>query len=261
MHEFTPINRLKSCRYGTMIFNINDRYVGRSLDAYAEFSEGEVEMFRQIVRAGDIVLDIGANIGTHTLFFARQVGPVGEVVAVEPQRIVFQTLCANMALNSVTNVRCLPFAAGAEPGEIAVPRVDYARSGNFGGLSVGGSADGERVKVITLDELNIPHCRLIKLDVEGFEEQVLRGAGQTIERTRPIMYVENDREERSDSLIRYIASLGYELHWHRPALFNPNNHAGNPINEFGRIVSGNMLCLPTASGMRVDGLPAVVIPT
>ena len=54
-------NRLKDCRHGRMLYNVNDRYIGRSLDLYGEFSEAEVELFRQIVRPGDIVVEVGAN--------------------------------------------------------------------------------------------------------------------------------------------------------------------------------------------------------
>ena len=124
MHEFPRCNAVKVCRYGTMAYNINDRYLGRSLELYSEFSEGEVALFRQVVRPGDVVLDVGANIGAHTLFFARQVGPTGEVVTVEPQRVLFQTLCANLALNSVTNVWALPYAVGAVEGSLLIPRID-----------------------------------------------------------------------------------------------------------------------------------------
>jgi len=259
MHDFAPFNRVKACRYGTMAYNANDSYIGRSLDLYGEFSEGEVEMFRQLIGPGDVVLDVGANIGVHTLFFARHVGPSGAVVAVEPQRVVFQTLCANMALNSVTNAWCFPCAAGAGPGEVAVPPVNYATPGNFGGLSVGG-AQGERVPVITLDGLNAPRCRLIKLDVEGAEEQVLRGAVKLIGRDKPVLYVENDREDRSAELIRYVAQLGYEMYWHCPPLFNPANHAANPTNVFGSVVSLNMVCVPRDSRWRVEGLQPVEVP-
>ena len=78
-----------------------------------------------------------------------------------------------------------------------MPRRNYAQSGNFGGVAVGGAAEGERVPVLTVDGLNVPACRLIKIDVEGAEESVLRGAVQTIGRYRPVLYVENDRKERS----------------------------------------------------------------
>src|SRR5258707_14359705 len=110
-------NHLKACRYGHMLYNIHDVYVGRSLDLYGEFSEGEVGLFRQLVKPGDLVLDVGANIGTHTLFFSQRIGATGRVLAFEPQRIVFQTLCANLAINSATNVWCYPHAVGGEPGE------------------------------------------------------------------------------------------------------------------------------------------------
>lgn len=259
MHTFEPFNRVKPCRYGAMAFNVHDRYVGRSLDLYGEFSEGEVEMFRHLVRPGDVVLDVGANVGAHTLFLARRVGPGGRVVAFEPQRVVFQTLCANVALNSVTNVWCHPAAAGAVAGEVAVPPVDYARPGNFGGVSVGGAA-GERVPVVALDGLDLPRCRLIKVDVEGAEEGVLRGAAGLIARDRPVLYVENDRRERSAGLVRYVAGLEYDLYWHRPPLFNPANHAGKTENVFGAVVSVNMVCVPRGAGWRVEGLPPVEVP-
>lgn len=260
MHEFPTFTRVRPCRYGTMAYNPLDRYLGRSLDVYGEFSEGEVELFRRLVRPGDVVLDVGANIGAHTLPLARLAGPAGEVVAFEPQRVLFQTLCANMALNSVTNARCLPYAVGAAAGEIDAPRPDYARPGSFGSLAVGGPGPAERVRVVTVDSLALDRCRLIKVDVEGYEEQVLRGAAGTLERLRPVLYVENDREERSAALVRYVAGLGYEMFWHCPPLFNPANFAGNPVNEFGRIVSANMLCLPAGGGLRVSGLPPVAVP-
>ena len=96
-------NRLKACRHGWMLYNVNDIYIGRSLDLYGEYSEGEIALFRQFLRPGDVVVEIGAHIGTHTVFFAKTVGPTGVVFAFEPQRVVHQTLCANIALNSLSN--------------------------------------------------------------------------------------------------------------------------------------------------------------
>ena len=82
-----------------MLYNPRDMYIGRSLDLYGEFSEGEVEVFAQILREGDLALDLGANIGCHTVFMAKKVGDKGVVIAVEPQRLIFQLLSANVALN------------------------------------------------------------------------------------------------------------------------------------------------------------------
>ena len=60
------MNQLKDCRHGKMLFNVNDVYVGRSLQSYGEYSEGECEVFRQLIRPGMTVLELGANIGSHT---------------------------------------------------------------------------------------------------------------------------------------------------------------------------------------------------
>jgi FkbM family methyltransferase len=260
LHDFAPFNRLKACRYGQMLFNVNDMYIGRSLDLYGEFSEGEVDVFRQIVQPGDLVLDIGANIGAHTLFFARQVGPSGRVLAFEPQRIVFQTLCGNMAINGVTNVWCQLAAVGAELGEIRVPWLDCHSVNNFGGLALGGHASGDPVPVITVDSLKLPSCKLIKLDVEGMEEQVLRGAVQTLNDLKPILYVENDRADRAAALIQFIDELGYAMYWHCPPLYNPLNHDQNAVNVFGQIVSKNMVCVHRSVNVQMNEFQAVDVP-
>jgi FkbM family methyltransferase len=244
MIEFDQFNKLSECRYGRMLFNKNDVYIGRSLDAYGEFSEGEIDLFRQVVNEGSFVVEVGANIGTHTLFFARQVGLAGTVVAFEPQRIVFQTLCANMALNSVTNVQCHQKAVGAELGEIHVPALDYSRAENFGGLSLEGCQQGEPTPLVTVDSLKLSRCTLIKVDVEGMERQVLEGAAKTIAACLPILYVENDRREKAAELVRYIDGLGYAMYWHLPPLFNATNFLKNPQNIFGNIVSANVICVP-----------------
>jgi FkbM family methyltransferase len=237
-----------------MLYNINDMYIGRSLDLYGEFSEGEVDLFRQIIRTGDIVLDVGANIGAHTLFLANALGLLGKVYAFEPQRVVFQTLCANMALNSVTNAYCYQVAVGDEPGTIAVPILNYCAEDNFGGLGLGNYTEGEVVEVITLDSLALPHCRLIKIDVEGMELRALQGAHATIERCQPILYVENDRVEQSEELTRFLDQLGYEMYWHLPPLYNERNYYGNAHNVFGNIVSWNLLCVKPSQGFAIQGL-------
>ena len=260
MTPFPQFNQVKTCRYGTVLYNIHDVYVGRSFDLYGEFSEGEVEVFRQILSPGSVVLDIGANIGAHTLFFAQAVGPQGAVLAFEPQRVVFQTLCANLALNSITNTRCYQAALGEAPGRLVVPPLDYTRENNYGGLGLGDYAQGEEVDVLRLDDFALPHCRLMKVDVEGMELSVLQGGRRLIAQHRPILYVENDRGENSDALVRLIASLGYRLYWHRPYLYNADNRSGNPDNVFPNIVSVNMLCIPEETGQTLNGFVPVEVP-
>ncbi|MCG3138245.1 MAG: hypothetical protein HJJLKODD_02106 [Phycisphaerae bacterium] len=249
--------RLKTTRYGTMLYNIHDQYVGRSLDLYGEFSEEEAAVLQRLIQPGWVVLDVGANLGAHTVMFAQRVGPGGFVLAWEPQRIVFQMLCANLALNSLMNVNALPVAAGAEVGTAFIPPINYGATGNFGGLSLEEFNQGEAVQVLTIDHLKLPRCGLIKVDVEGMELAVLQGAAETIRRLRPILYVENDRLPKSAALLAHLESLQYESYWHLPPLFNENNYFNNPENVFSRIVSCNLLCMPAERKITIEGLARV----
>lgn len=253
-------NRLARTRHGTMLFNRRDAYIGRSLDLYGEFSVGERDLFAQIVRPGHVVVEAGANIGAHTLPLAHQVGPRGVVYAFEPQRPIYEILCANMALNGRQNVRCRCEAVGDAAGEIIVPSIDYDAEANFSGLSLGGYQSGERVPVVTIDSLEMPRCDLIKVDVEGMELAVLRGAAQTIERFHPILYVENDRVESSPALVGHLMASGYRLYWHLPTLYHPSNFYDNPTNVFGNIVSSNMLGIHSSVKSSITGLTPIERP-
>ncbi|MCZ8276876.1 MAG: FkbM family methyltransferase [Acetobacteraceae bacterium] len=239
----SPHLRLKHCRHGVMLYNIRDQYVGGSLDRYGEFSELEAQLFSGLIKPGMMVVEVGANIGAHTVHLAKLVGENGGVVAFEPQRVIYQMLCANLALNGIENTDAKCLAVGAEPGEIVVPRVDYRSAGNFGGISLGAD-DGDVVEMIALDNLLLPACHMIKIDVEGMEKSVLDGARQTIARFRPYLYVEDDRPNKHAELIATLFDLDYRMWWHLPWLFNPGNFAGDSENIFPGIASFNLICLP-----------------
>ncbi|MFN9091386.1 MAG: FkbM family methyltransferase [Alphaproteobacteria bacterium] len=235
--------RLKHCRHGVMLYNIRDRYVGGSLDRYGEFSELEADLFSGLIKPGMLVVEVGANIGAHTVHLANLVGENGGVVAFEPQRVIFQMLCANLALNGIENTDAQCLAVGAAPGEIMVPRINYRRDGNFGGISLGAD-NGDMVEMIALDNLMLPACHMIKIDVEGMEKTVLDGARETISRFRPYLYVEDDRQDRHAELIATLLDLEYRIWWHLPWLYNPANLAGDSENLFPGIASFNLICLP-----------------
>src|ERR1043166_2989498 len=251
------VNEGRLARHGLMLYNRYDMYVGRSLALYGEFSEYEVELFENFVRPGGLIVDVGANIGTHTLFMAHAVGVTGTVIAFEPQRLVFQALCANLALNDIVNVMAYQCAVGCVAGSIKVPVLKPDEIQNFGGLMLGGAQEGESVPVVTLDSLGLMKCSLIKADVEGMEQDVLRGAEQTIRRHRPLLYVENDRAEKSAALIELIQRFGYRLWWHLPPLYHPANIAGNTDNVFPGIVSVNLLCVPREIPCNIKDLREV----
>lgn len=253
-------NEIRMCRTGPMIYNKFDMFIGRSLQKYGEFSAGEADLFRQIVRPGSLVVEVGANIGAHTVELSKLAGANGAVFAFEPQRIVFQTLCGNLALNQCANVYAQQAALGAENGTLFVPPVDPMSTANFGGVSMVGITQGEAVPVFTLDSLALPSCHILKVDVEGMEVEVLRGADRTIREHRPFLYLENDRHDSSPDLIAHVMNFSYDVYWHLPPLFNPDNFARDPENIFPNLLSVNIFCVPSEAQIQIDGMRRVTSP-
>jgi FkbM family methyltransferase len=258
------INRLATTRYGRFLYNPSDIYIGKSLEQYGEAHEFELILLRQLCGAGDCVFDIGANIGDHTIPLAQHVGEGGRIVAFEPQRIIFQMLCANVALNSLPNVDCTHAAVGASAGSVLIPEIDYSVEDNYGGVEVSRFTEGRPVPQVTLDDcLDVPPVRLVKIDVEGMEVDALRGATRFIAKFRPTLYVENDRLERSSELISLLHQLAYRPYWHLAPLFNPDNFRGKAENVFGNVVATNLLCIPRETPLEFSGpaFPEAVDPS
>ena len=244
LYSFPAIYGANKCRYGQMIYPARDEYVGRSLALYGEFSEGEAELFKAIVNPGDVVIEVGANVGAHTVLLARLAGQAGAVLAFEPQPVLFQTLCANLALNNIVNVRAEKIGLGNRTQVLHIPILDYGSKLNFGGLSLDLVDEGIAVPIKRLDSFNLRQCAFMKIDVEGMESEVLEGGANTIHNLRPILYVENDRIEKSPALIQLLLAFDYSLWWHLTPLFREDNFAGNAKNVFGKTISINMLCMP-----------------
>lgn len=231
-------------RFGPMMYSRSDLVIGRSLKEYGEWAGPEIEFLLGLIQPGDVVLDIGANIGTHTVPMAQQIGVHGKLLAFEPQRLSYQMLCGNLALNNLTNTEAYREALGRKPGQVSVPIIER---GNLGNVSSSAWGDGEPTPIRRLDGLKLPRVDLIKIDVEGMENEVLRGATRTIKRTRPILFVENNVPENSQKLISRVRSMGYRCWWHIEPYFNTNNFYRNPSNFLEGSVDRpelNMLCLP-----------------
>jgi FkbM family methyltransferase len=254
-----PQSKIYQTRHGPMLALTGDLYITRSLEVYGEYGAAEWALLAQMVKPGMTVVEVGANIGTHSVPLARNCFP-GPLYLFEPQQRVFQVLCANLALNDIKNAVAYPEAGSDEPGFVVVPPLDYGAAFNFGGVSVLPNEPGTRglrVRATPLDSLNLAACHVLKIDVEGFEAQVLRGAAQTIRKHRPLLYVENDRVEHQQELISMIAEMGYRLYWHAPPLFTADNFNGCAENVFGRIVSVNMLCLPQELNTVIRQMQAI----
>lgn len=253
--------QLVDTRHGRFLANPNDTYIGRALIDYGEFSELESQVILQLLPNGGTAIEVGANIGAHTVAMARKAGQRGRIYAFEPQPVVFQNLCANLALNNLTNVYPYNQACGETADRMRFPDINYAVKGNFGGVSLEMLPDvqtGMMVDIVRLDDVGLRRCDLLKIDAEGMEHSVLLGAQELVSSCSPILYVENDRPEKSAELITQIQQMEYRAWWHTPAYFNKDNWAKNPVNAWPGIVSMNMLCVPRSRKANMTGMVEIL---
>ncbi len=224
-------------RWGTCWYYGKDEYVGRSVHNYGEFSRAETEKIIEL-SGGGLSLDIGANIGCITQALEAS---GREVVAFEPQPEIYKLLRKNV------KGECHNLALGAELGNVPMPRVRYGEKGNYGGLGIGMKSELGNILVPmkTLDSFGFMNVTFMKIDVEGFEIQVLRGARNTILINKPIMYIEDDRIDNRMMLRAYIKELGYTYEMHETPLYDENNFFGLKKNIWNKnYVSMNLICKP-----------------
>jgi FkbM family methyltransferase len=153
-------------------------------------------VFRAFCRPGDDFVDVGANIGVTAVLAARAVAP-GRVVAVEPVPLTFSYLEHNIAAAGLTQVSCRRMAVASAPGEVSL----VSRPG-FGFAAYVGHAEGlagyadHPAPALPLDQLvadeGLEHLRFVKIDVEGYELEVLRGATAVLDRHRPVVFLESN---------------------------------------------------------------------
>ncbi len=262
--DLPPPYQLVQGRHGWMLCNLNDSYMGQAIAKYGECCELESQFLLNLASRGGMVVEVGANMGIHTVPLAQSLAVQGrKVLAFEPQRVIFQQLCANLAINGLTNVTALPYACGREAGVVTFEEPDYRQGGNFGGISMQASSSPARSSTVLVpcvrvdDVVNVEHVGLLKVDVEGFELKVLEGSVATIQRCRPLLYVENDRVDQSRDLIEWIWAAGYNLWWHVPWLFNQDNYFHVTENIYKTIASFNMLAIPREVPANINGMEPI----
>lgn len=159
---------------------------------------------------GKIVLDIGANIGNHSIFFAKYLNPK-KVYAFEPVHPTYEILERNISINGLFDtIEPINCAIGNRHINGTCDKFDLH---NIGGTSVSEKEDGE-FGIITLDEKNFENISFIKIDVEGFEEKVLEGGLKTIERCHPILMIEIWEESGNFEKIYdiLVKKMGYHMY-------------------------------------------------
>jgi FkbM family methyltransferase len=199
-----------------------------------------------ILKKDFVIMDIGANIGFHTLNFARLCNE-GHVFAFEPDRISFQMLATNIQQNHFKNVSTFSIALGAHQGKLPFYKMYVNNPGANRILNQPPSSHfGEEwVDVNTCDQLaeqlHFSKLDLIKIDVEGFELFVLEGASKVIEKYKPILFIElaeaNLREHdlTPSALVEHIERLGYTI---------KDAKTMNTLNLSVKNIHTDIICLP-----------------
>ena len=231
---------LAASNHGTMIVNRNDYQmtspdagygVGFQILNQSSFDPAEVCLVLDLLDSrrrhfGDrvVAIDGGANIGVHTIEWARHMYGWGQVRSFEAQELVFYALAGNIALNNCFNTYARNAALGQTCGELSIPQANPYIPASYGSLEMKKRADTEfigqeisyaaedcaMVPMVSIDSLNLPRLDLVKLDVEGMELEVIRGALDTLKRHLPVMLVEIMKSDRA-AIETLLLGLGYKV--------------------------------------------------
>ena len=254
MQEITipnePYNEIYDAKHGKFCIQKADAFMAKALRELGECGEDEVELLCSFLKPGDCAVDVGANVGVITIPMANKVTNGGSVFAFEPERINFLNLCANVAINSRYSVYPHNVAIGATSSSVTIPPVDPWHCSNIGGFDLKQISvepgRGHTVPVLTLDSLKISP-RLIKIDVERMESEVLRGARDTIRRCSPVIYCECWSQEEMDAQIAEITDVPYTGYFLETKMWRENNFRGVRENNFEGIGTPNVVYIPSGT--------------
>ena len=218
---------LASSDHGTVILNRFDYRmvdktkgygVGFQILEKSTFDPEEVDlalsmlgMRRKYFGNGVVAIDCGANIGVHTIEWAKKMTGWGSVIAIEAQERIFYALAGNIAINNCFNAKAVFAAVSATNGTMRVPNPDYLQPSSFGSLELSRRANTEfigqpidyseektsEIRMLALDSFALRRVDLIKIDVEGMELDVLEGAAQSIARYHPVLMVESIKTDKA----------------------------------------------------------------
>jgi FkbM family methyltransferase len=184
-----------------------DEFIDREIYMHGCFEPDTTRAIQHFVKPGMTVFDVGANIGAHTCLFAKHVGEHGKVIAFEPMPWALAKMKRNLALNNFRNVSIENRALSDENGKFELHFRSSWKLGAARSTEHRDSLEPIAVDLITLDELSEPRLDFLKVDVDGFELKVFRGAVRTLKTLRPTVITELG--ENAGEIIDLLKSCGY----------------------------------------------------
>jgi FkbM family methyltransferase len=188
--------------------------LGLTTITLGHFEDAECRTLCNLAPRGSTAIDVGANVGVIAIPLARAVGPDGTVAAVEPLPENVRRLQANAALNALTNISIWQVAASEHAGQIDLQVAEDAAYGSTESISPGMAQAGVvSVEARPLDmiwaDLGSPKVSVVKIDVEGAEAGVIRGASALLERHRPVLMLEANSASHLAELADLLKPYGY----------------------------------------------------
>ncbi len=217
---YNSLYRIYDTDVGQLLLNKNDITLDAKIISNKCWSPDEQTVLGKFLDAseGDF-FDIGANLGYCSVAGSKHMSPDRRIFSFEPQDSVFKRLCANLAINNIHNalpIRSLLWSqAGAD---VEIELVDPLWLGSSGGArALPGHTSRYAAPVETLDSWATGNqVGVIKIDCEGAELEILRGALQTLESQRPFLYFECNVSQHSEAILSLLFDLNYSLYWHSP---------------------------------------------
>ncbi len=180
----------------------NDQWIGKTIKTGKAWDSDKIKyIIHKFIKKDSNILDIGANIGTHSIPYSKV---SNHVYAFEPQTNIFELLNKNILSNNINNITPYKMAIGHNENIVSISNkvsdgiskgnlIDYNtnKEVNYGGIELG--IGGERVDMKTIDSFNFENIGFIKIDVEGCEKLVIYGARNTIEKYRPVVLYEDKK--------------------------------------------------------------------
>jgi FkbM family methyltransferase len=187
--------------------------------AFYGFREESTDLLVSLCKPGNVIFDVGSNIGVILLRMGTQVGPMGEVFGFEPHPDLFQKCAHNLNLNKTTNITLSRIALGEKTKSACMKVCDPHNQGKNRILGSMSDATGPTINIMTMDEFvldhGVSHIDLIKIDVEGYEYKVLMGAQETLKASSPDLFIEVDESNLGEQghtakdLLEFLEGLGY----------------------------------------------------
>jgi tetratricopeptide (TPR) repeat protein len=212
------LSAVAETRVGILQYFPDEPIVGASIDWYGEFLQPQLNLLARIIWPGATVMEVGAGVGAHALFLAAAVGTAGHLFLYEPRPLMQRVLRQNLVANRVAHVTVMRHALGGP-----------AQSG---------------VEWETVDQLQLEHLHLLKINDDGHRLEILDGAAETLWRLRPLLFISARDEPTFAELQSRARTHSYRCWRMETPFFNPENFNGRQDDLFSGSRALALLAIP-----------------